>query len=62
MSKTKNPAEKELDAIRIKLYEQTKGMSMSASEVTEYIKKQIAPTVEKHHIPVSSAPFMRRQA
>jgi hypothetical protein len=44
-----NPVEDEIDAIRLKLYEQTKGMT--AAEVTAYIKKQIAPTVEKYNIP-----------
>ena len=43
-----NLTEDELDAIRIKLYEQTK--DMSASEMTQYIKEQIAPTLEKYHI------------
>jgi hypothetical protein len=43
-----NPAEDEIDAIRLKLYEQTRGMT--ASEATTYVKKQIAPTVEKYNI------------
>ena len=43
-----NIVEDELDAIRLALYEQTKGMS--PSEMTAYIKKQIAPTIEKYNI------------
>jgi len=44
-----NPIEDELDAIRLALYEQTKGMSNS--EMTEFIKRQIAHTVNKYNIP-----------
>ncbi|MDR1319823.1 MAG: hypothetical protein LBK56_00095 [Gracilibacteraceae bacterium] len=43
-----NHVEDELDAVRLALYEETRGMT--ASEVTAYIKKQIAPTVEKYNI------------
>jgi hypothetical protein len=48
-----NPIEDELDMIRLALYEQTR--DMSASEVTAYIKKQIAPTLEKYSMPASVA-------
>jgi hypothetical protein len=47
-----SPIEDELDAIRLALYEQTKGMSNS--EMTEFIKRQIAPTVKKYNIPAKS--------
>ncbi|GHS95812.1 hypothetical protein AGMMS50276_12810 [Synergistales bacterium] len=55
-----NPAEDELDAIRLALYEQTKGMT--ASEVTIYVKEQIAPTIREYNMPVftktkSAQPF-----
>ena len=44
-----NRVEDELDAIRINLYEKTKGMT--ASEVTGYIKKEIAQTVVTYNMP-----------
>ena len=44
-----NRVEDELDAIRLNLYEKTKGMT--ASEVTEYIKKEIAQTVVTYNMP-----------
>ena len=49
MNKTmkNNSVEDELDAIRLALYEQTK--DMSPSEITAYIKGQIAPTVKKYN-------------
>ncbi len=48
----KNPIEKELNAIRVSLYEETK--DMSPSELTAYIKAQTEPMLQKHGItPVS---------
>ena len=47
-----NPIEEELDAIRLSLYEQTKGMSNS--EMTAYIKSQIASTVKKYNMPATA--------
>jgi DNA-directed RNA polymerase subunit L len=43
-----NPVEDELDSIRLSLYEETK--AMTDSEITEYIKKQIAPTVTEYNM------------
>ena len=42
---TPNTIEEELDTIRIRLYEETKGMS--TSEVTAYIKKQLLLPIEE---------------
>ena len=44
-----NRVEDELDAIRLDLYEKTK--AMTASEITGYIKKEIAQTVDKYNMP-----------
>jgi hypothetical protein len=59
-----NPVEDELDLIRLALYEKTK--AMTASEVTEYIKKQIAPTVTEYNMAPSvgtkTASFFRIDA
>ena len=44
-----NLVEDELDGIRLDLYEKTKGMT--ASEITGYIKKEIAQTVVKYNMP-----------
>ena len=42
--------EDEIDAIRLMLYEKTK--DLTASEITVYIKNQIAPTVEKFNLSI----------
>jgi hypothetical protein len=53
--KNKNKIEDELDAIRLDLYEKTKGMS--PAEINAYIKEKTAPINAKLGItPVSSAP------
>jgi len=41
-----NPVEKEINTIRVKIYEETK--DMSPSEMTAYIKRQVAPIHEKY--------------
>ena len=46
--KKRNTIEKDLNAIRISLYEETK--NMSPSELTAYIKKQTEPMLEEHGI------------
>ena len=43
-----NPIEKELNEIRVLLYEETK--NMSPSELTEYIKAQTEPMLKKYGI------------
>jgi len=50
--KRPNNIEAELNAIRVQIYEETKGMS--PSEMTAYLKAQTAPLHEKYGIrPVS---------
>ena len=46
--KNPNNVERELNGIRIKLYEETK--DMSPSEITAYIKRKVAPTHAKYNI------------
>ena len=41
-----NPVEREINDIRVKIYEETKGMS--PSEMTAYIKRQVAPIHKKY--------------
>ncbi|MDR1029205.1 MAG: hypothetical protein LBL63_07275 [Clostridiales Family XIII bacterium] len=54
--KSLNPIEKELNAIRVSLYEETK--DMSPTELTAYIKEQTEPLLKKHGIlPVHAVPF-----
>jgi hypothetical protein len=43
-----NTFEEELDAIRLELYEETKGMT--PKEEIAYIRAQVAPIHEKYHI------------
>ena len=55
MSEVKNSrVEDELDAIRLDLYEKTKGMTVS--ETTIFIKKEIAQTVKKYNMPTLARP------
>ncbi|MDR1558485.1 MAG: hypothetical protein LBS84_02080 [Clostridiales bacterium] len=52
MKKKPNMIEKELNMIRVSLYEETK--DMSPSELVSYIKAQTEPILKKHGItPVS---------
>jgi hypothetical protein len=46
--KNTNTIEKDLNAIRISLYEETK--NMSPSELTAHIKKQTVPMLKEHGI------------
>jgi hypothetical protein len=43
-----NPIEKELNTIRVSLYEETK--NMSPAELTAYIKEQTEPLLKQHGI------------
>jgi hypothetical protein len=52
--KNRNTIEDELDAIRVDLYEKTKGMT--SAEANAYIREQTAPVNEKYGIkPVARA-------
>jgi len=46
--KKPNQVEQEINDIRLKIYEETK--SMSPSELTAYIKQQLAPIRSKHNL------------
>ena len=46
--KNPNMIEKDLNAIRVSLYEETK--NMSSSELTAHIKEQTEPMLKKHGI------------
>ena len=46
-----NPVEDEIDAIRIKLYEQTKDMTVS--EQTAFFRKMVQEGIERHGIKVN---------
>ncbi|MCL2494256.1 MAG: hypothetical protein FWE98_01195 [Oscillospiraceae bacterium] len=46
--KKPNQVEQEINDIRLKIYEETK--SMSPSELTAYIKQQLAPIRSKHSL------------
>jgi hypothetical protein len=53
--KKNNTIEDELDAIRIELYEATKGMT--TSERNEYLRQQVKPVCEKFGLkPIARAP------
>ena len=54
-----NTIELEVNAIREKLYEEIK--DMSPSEMTEYIKAQVAPIMEKYGIHAVEKPPERER-
>jgi hypothetical protein len=54
-----NAVEREIDAIRVKLYEEIKGMS--SSEMTAYMEAKVAPFEKKFGLKFVDAPLPREQ-
>ncbi len=53
-----DPIEAEVEAIRLKIYEQVK--DMTPQEFGDYIRRRTDPIIEKFHIRVVNPPIIRR--